>query len=74
VLFQAPNGEWNEMNDTQVSVVSTKTALSAQAYVLFYVRADNVASMNASVPIKDAKVTKTENSETLTGVKRKKGE
>ena len=28
------------MNDTHVSSVSQRTALSAQAYVLFYVRAD----------------------------------
>eukprot|EP00111_Clytia_hemisphaerica_P005319 TCONS_00015364-protein len=38
------NGIWYEMNDSRVSQVSVKVVLSAQAYILFYVKAKKTPS------------------------------
>jgi len=35
-FVKAPNGQWYEMDDQQVSTVSLKTVLQSQAYILFY--------------------------------------
>lgn len=45
--IKAPNGQWHEMNDSQVSVVSSAKVLQAQAYLLFYTR---------SVPVEQTKL------------------
>ena len=37
-FVKAPNGQWYEMNDSSVSLVSIKRVLQSQGYLLFYTR------------------------------------
>lgn len=48
---KASNGLWYEMNDSRVTQVSLKTVLSAQAYLLFYVKAKKRLNKQPTNPL-----------------------
>lgn len=52
---KAPNGQWHEMNDSTVSVVSINKVLQAQAYVIFYTKVPTEAQMAESKPKEEVK-------------------
>lgn len=46
---RAPSGQWCEMDDSSVSVVSVQRVLAVQAYMLFYTRSD-IAPLPSPLP------------------------
>ena len=45
---QAPNGQWHEMNDSTVTIVSPQHVLKQQAYILFYSKDVDIPSNGTS--------------------------
>ncbi|PIO28037.1 hypothetical protein AB205_0138610 [Aquarana catesbeiana] len=54
VVFQASNDQWYLMNDSIVSSADIRTVLNQQAYLLFYIRSQNVPSGDASYALQSA--------------------
>ena len=52
-FLQASNGQWHEMNDSTVTMVSPQHVLKQQAYILFYSKVQPI------VPVNDPKDSKT---------------
>eukprot|EP00981_Chlorochromonas_danica_P006660 scaffold1447_cov165-Ochromonas_danica.AAC.6 len=49
-FVKSSNGQWHEMNDSNVRVVSVQSVLQAQAYILFYTKASAAKTNTANVP------------------------
>lgn len=45
MILQASNGQWHEMNDNTVTLVSPQHVLKQQAYILFYSKEQNDTSI-----------------------------
>lgn len=48
---KAPNSQWHQMNDSSVSVSDIRTVLNQQAYMLFYIRCNDVKNGGETSPV-----------------------